>query len=519
MKPSIIKTHSIDNNLKKNHVRDLDTITYNIQVKNGKDATATWKNVIVKDELPSELELFGAVVVDGKRVDMVAQNGNHISIPVGDIAPGETVNVVVTAKVRQGVKFNKDEAIHELRNVAVARGDNGDEVKVPDDQPVLHENPNYPKNPKKPGGPTQEKDPKRLVGVKTIDKNIVDLAGDATATYRINLINSSEETARNVVLEDVLELDKLSLYHDSVTVDGIMSKLGTGYTFEAGENLKGTMKIKVRDLKPHEAIDISFKVRFNNDAAGTNYVNRAAATSANVPGTTMECKSVAFQNAGTNSAIHQAYFVGYPDRTWVPRGSGDGSTDATKYLTVNEVGRPIFNSLTRQQFSKVIASIGGLEGARDKEQYILAPGHAENLNVSDAKPTALIWKLGGANTQDIDEWRKSNLAGMCADGVRVKTAARSAGLNIDGMPMGNYMGHQAPQKVHRVDFAKHLALAQGRDLTPDTNGLPVRTFIDVPLGSADYNIVTEASNTHLYVLDNAGHEKWIHLLLNYMTNM
>jgi uncharacterized repeat protein (TIGR01451 family) len=70
-----------------------DTVEYTISVTNLGNATAT--NVVVEDSLPSFLSLSGASATRGD----VSVSGSTVRVVIGDLAPGETVTVTITARV------------------------------------------------------------------------------------------------------------------------------------------------------------------------------------------------------------------------------------------------------------------------------------------------------------------------------------------------------------------------------------------------------------------------------------
>jgi uncharacterized repeat protein (TIGR01451 family)/LPXTG-motif cell wall-anchored protein len=71
-----------------------DSVVYTIQVTNLGGLAAT--GVVVEDTLPAFLSLEGATATRGT----VSTSGNTVRVEIGDLAPGETVEVRVTARVR-----------------------------------------------------------------------------------------------------------------------------------------------------------------------------------------------------------------------------------------------------------------------------------------------------------------------------------------------------------------------------------------------------------------------------------
>ncbi len=111
--PSIEKTA----NIKTANVGD--TLTYTVKLSNNKSASSAWKEVILTDELPDGLTFVdGSVYVDNKAAQHSFESG-LLTVPLGDIAAGQTVTVTFKAKV------NADMYNQTIYNTAVAEGTNG----------------------------------------------------------------------------------------------------------------------------------------------------------------------------------------------------------------------------------------------------------------------------------------------------------------------------------------------------------------------------------------------------------
>lgn len=108
-------------------------IRYTITVTNRSTANAAWTNVVLTDDLPQYLQMVdGSVYVNDKNVSYTLTDG-VVSIPVGDIASGETVTVVFKATVLPGAEGQT------IKNTVVAKGDNGtvqDDVYTATDEGV-----------------------------------------------------------------------------------------------------------------------------------------------------------------------------------------------------------------------------------------------------------------------------------------------------------------------------------------------------------------------------------------------
>lgn len=76
---------------------------------------------------------------------------------------------------------------------------------------------------------------------------------------------------------------------------------------------------------------------------------------------------------------------------------------------------------------------------------------------------------------------------------------------------GSTGGYSSTSLVKRIDFAKTYCVLTGRDTSPDTNGLSIKTFSDVSNGTDTGLLVAEVSNNHYYELDANGNERWFAL--------
>jgi uncharacterized repeat protein (TIGR01451 family)/LPXTG-motif cell wall-anchored protein len=70
-----------------------DTVEFTISATNRGNATAS--NVVVEDSLPAFLALDGASATRGD----VSASGSTVRVTIGDLAPGETVTITITARV------------------------------------------------------------------------------------------------------------------------------------------------------------------------------------------------------------------------------------------------------------------------------------------------------------------------------------------------------------------------------------------------------------------------------------
>lgn len=91
--PSIEKTANVET------ANVGDTLTYEVTLSNNKAASSAWKEVVLTDVIPDGLTFAdSSVYVDGKSAAHSFKDG-VLSVPVGDIAAGQTVTVTFKAKV------------------------------------------------------------------------------------------------------------------------------------------------------------------------------------------------------------------------------------------------------------------------------------------------------------------------------------------------------------------------------------------------------------------------------------
>ena len=74
-----------------------DTLTYTVKLTNDEAASSAWKEVVLTDEIPDGLTFAdGSVYVESKAAKHSFENG-LLSVPLGDIAAGQTVSVTFKA--------------------------------------------------------------------------------------------------------------------------------------------------------------------------------------------------------------------------------------------------------------------------------------------------------------------------------------------------------------------------------------------------------------------------------------
>lgn len=121
-----------------------DIFKYTVKLKNGANATATWKNVNLTDVIPDGLKLVaGTVTLNGRTVSYGIA-GQAIEVTVGDLKPNEEAVVEFEVRVLSSAVGTT------VTNVAVGKGDNGDKTGTDDGVDIIE-----PQNPGDNGNQSQ----------------------------------------------------------------------------------------------------------------------------------------------------------------------------------------------------------------------------------------------------------------------------------------------------------------------------------------------------------------------------
>lgn len=228
-----------------------DTLTYTVKLMNDEVASSAWKEVVLTDELPDGLTFVdGSVYVDNKAAQHSFEN-DLLTVPLGDIAAGQTVTVTFKATV------NNDMYNQTVNNTAVAEGTNGT-CEDKDDGVVVAD------------GRTD------LSVVKTVDKSSAKVGDMLTYTVEVSNGTGAEVNIRDVKLTDTIPGGLT--FRGNVTVDGYTS-------IYAYDNESHVLTVPLDAIAPGQTKTICFDVLVNSSAYGMTIVNTAIASGSNTPDT------------------------------------------------------------------------------------------------------------------------------------------------------------------------------------------------------------------------------------------
>lgn len=228
-----------------------DTLVYTITATNEKAATATLKNVVVRDVLPTEISFAdGSVQVDGVTAHYSYNSKtSQLSVSLGDIAPGQTKKITFTAVIND-TAYGKS-----FKNTAVLSADNSDDKTIVDE------------------GVTVEDGTAIMTATKAVDKSTAKV-GD-TLTYTITAGNAAAATAglENAVMTDTIP-EFLSFSYGSVQVDGVTAN----YSYDSASR---KLSVELGDIIPGQAKTITFAAVINANAYGKSFKNTAVLSADN----------------------------------------------------------------------------------------------------------------------------------------------------------------------------------------------------------------------------------------------
>lgn len=501
-KPYVTKTHDVDT------AEDLDFVTYTVKVANDTSG-GVWKNVGLTDVLPAETVLVGEPLINGKGTADYIMSGNGIYVYIGDMQPGEIIEVTYMVQVKAGTQKTihvpegeepTEDQINDntvtLVNVATASGDNGsasatdDKVKVP---PKVVYDPVDEPEPGKDPEPGTDNEP--YTGEKLTEKEIIDLSKDPDNWFTIKLYNNTDEVWKNVKIEDKILTDRCHLYSDSVKVNGRYLEWASGYSYIPNPTTYvDTITIPVGDIQPGATATVEFRVRFENDKASQPYTNKALVSSDNYQDFEVQAPTQTFTNAQVISGIHNRLFSGYTAEegyTWHPTIKDDSDV---YYLSIEEAACVISRSTTKEWRDEKDPAdkMQSLPSDFPRDQWysenLLFMGAIGALQVSDVSYDSQY------NTQGTDYLVKTRMIATREQLGRMLTAC---GFK-DYLPIGkDYSDTDPSNRTNRVDFAREMCIILSRDTDPDTNGCDFYAFTD----AVGNGVVTEVSTWHNFVLN------------------
>jgi uncharacterized repeat protein (TIGR01451 family) len=427
-----------------------DIFTYTIYIKNGIDATAAWKNVVVSDVLPTGVKLVsGSVTLNGQTVSY-GIFGQAIDVTAGDLRPGS--DAVVTFDVRV-LDSAEDTTMY---NVAAAKGDNGQKsatdngvaVPVPEDEDGGIDKPNA------------------VTATKTVDKTLVN-PGEKVI-YTITAKNNTAERWAGVQVYDVLDTSIITLIDDSIYINGIRFLRGSGkWTFTDRQ-----LVINLGDIEAGQFVKCEFQVQFKNDASNSTFVNHATLKGANQDSVYVKAPEVTIMNGGGSTDIHYCLFVGYGDGNGNPLYLWKPDTNITT-TQICLLGYRLMTDFYRSSLGNGTVTVPDRITLREV-QYFISHGVISASEYS-----------AGADATQSQIYRVLNFA------------------------LGANLSSNVSAGMSRASVASLICDLTGRDKSPNTNGLPVAYFSD----KGSYaGLIDEVSNSHDYTMDSTGKETWISII-------
>ena len=254
--PSIEKTA----NVKTANVGD--TLTYTVKLSNNKAASSAWKEVVLTDAIPDGLTFVdSSVYVDGKSVEHSFKD-SVLSVPVGDIAAGQTVMVTFKAKV-------KDMYNQTIYNTAVAEGKNGIVKDKDGNETGKYEDTD--------DGVYINKGDTAPYVEKRADKSSAKVGDKLTYTVTLGNAEGAVYEIENAAMSDVIPVG-LDFVDGSVQVDGKTAV----YSYD---NEIGTLTVPLDKIAPATEKMVTFSVTVNDAAYGKTIYNTAVLSGDNIPDT------------------------------------------------------------------------------------------------------------------------------------------------------------------------------------------------------------------------------------------
>ena len=431
-----------------------ERVTYTITLRNAVGATAPWRNVVVNDVLPAGFGfVHGSVMVDGVS-HTHGVSGQAIRIPVGDIAPGQTVVITLRATALASGMGQT------WYNVATISSDNDpsrqvtcDGTKIPDEDLDTGTGGN--------GG--------ALTVTATKATGLASVRPGERITYTITAHNPADNdyTWHNVTLTDLIDTGAVTFISGTVTINTVPANS------QQHSYMNRLLTVSLGDLAPGQTAVVQFQVLVKNDAQDTVIHNTATLIGSSTRGgpqdTMVRVSAQVPVPPGTGgvTGIHIQLFQGYPDGSWRPENDINRAEAALVFHRI--LIRPAPGA------AMLPADIGATHFAADAIRFFVGNG-AMSLDGGNFRP-------GDAITM-----RDFNRLSMSV--------------------LGRHLVPDIDQPLSRITVAALIADAQGRSHNPNTNGLPFNTFTDVPGTSSRFGLVTEMSTDHGFFLDIHGREHW-----------
>ena len=240
-----------------------DTLTYTVKLMNDEVASSAWKEVVLTDEIPDGMTFVdSSVYVDNDAAQHSFENG-LLTVPLGDIAAGQTVIVTFKATV------NNDMYNQTIYNTAVAEGTNGIVKDEEGNEIGKYEDTD--------DGVYINKGDTMPYVTKTANVSEAQVGDKITYTVALGNAEGAVYEIENASMTDIIPAE-LDFVDGSVQVDGASAR----YSFD---NETRTLTVPLGDIKPATEKTVTFSVTVNDAAYGKTVYNTAVMSGDNIPDT------------------------------------------------------------------------------------------------------------------------------------------------------------------------------------------------------------------------------------------
>lgn len=261
-----------------------DTLTYTVKLTNDEAASSAWKEVVLTDEIPDGLTFAdGSVYVESKAAKHSFENG-LLSVPLGDIAAGQTVSVTFKATV------NSDMYNQTIYNTAVAEGANGIVKDGSGSETGKYEDTD--------DGVYINKGDTAPYVEKRADKPSAEVGDKITYTVTLGNAEGAVYEIENASMTDIIPAE-LDFVDGSVQVDGV----STGYSFD---NETRTLTVPLDRIAPNTKTTVTFAATVNESAYGKTVYNTAVMSGDNISDTEGTDDGVAIGDGKARPSIEKS---------------------------------------------------------------------------------------------------------------------------------------------------------------------------------------------------------------------
>ena len=240
-----------------------DTLTYTVKLTNDEAASSAWNEVVLTDELPDGLTFVdSSVYVDNKASQHSFEN-SLLTVPLGDIAAGQTVIVTFKATV------NNDMYNQTIYNTAVAEGTNGIVKDEEGNEIGKYEDTD--------DGVYINKGDTMPYVTKTANVSEAQVGDKITYTVALGNAEGAVYEIENASMTDIIPAE-LDFVDGSVQVDGASAR----YSFD---NETRTLTVPLGGIAPATETVVTFSVVVNESAYGKTVYNSSVMSGDNIPDT------------------------------------------------------------------------------------------------------------------------------------------------------------------------------------------------------------------------------------------